>query len=161
MTVERDCRRVVAYMVDKTSDKINNREFFDQVHREINDVKCMKSAFDYFTDMNLDQFRFREYPKTRLLSLLKECSDTIDHKFVRHLFTKTLVDQYEHEFNEEQLYEYFQMFAEETGIPCKRDMCWLAANFRSVTGLTQNAQNFFVVTRKQCAEILLKIFGEK
>ncbi len=161
MTVERNCRRVVAYMVDKESDKINNREFFDQVHREINDVKVMKSAFDYFTEMNLDSFRFREYPKTRLLTLLKECSDTIDHKFVRHLFTNILGGEYEHEFSEQQLFEYFQMFAEETGVPCKRDICWLAANFRSVTGLRQTPEKYFKITRKQCDEILVKIFGQK
>ena len=151
LNVSRDCRRVCCFEVN--NDKCNNKEFFDKVHSEIQNVSVMKATFDFFATRDISKFDFRNYPKTKLLERLKNCSDDLDSKFVKFLFTEHFVGRNEYTFNAQGLYVAWQLFVESRGLQCKRDMGWCESCFEDTVEL-RKISDWYHVDNSEIVKIL-------
>ncbi len=153
LNVSRDCRRVCVFEVN--NEKTNNKEFFDKVHAEISNLDTMKAAFNWFRDRDTTGFDYRKYPKTKLLERLKNCSDDLDHKFVKYLFTEHFVGRSEYAFNAQGLYQAWQLFVELRGLTCKRDLGWMQSCFDDTVTL-RFENDWYRVTHAETVKILKK-----
>lgn len=142
MNVSRDCRRVCVFEVN--NDKCNDKEFFDSVWAEIKDAKVMKSAFEFFKNRDVKSWDYRNYPKTKLLERLKNCSDDLDHKFVKYLFKEYFTGEFEYSFTAQGLYDAWQLFIDTRGLQCRRDLGWCQSCFDDTVTLRYIDERYYV-----------------
>ena len=129
LNISRNDRRMC--VLSSNSDKANNKEYFDQIYKELADVRTMRSAFVFFQNRDISRFDFRKFPKTKLRERVQTCSDSFEHKFYKYLFKEIYVGQYSYEFTERELYQHWREFSEEYGAVIRRDRGYVTASFES------------------------------
>ena len=70
--IEKGCRR---FPVNRCSDDyIGNKEHFDQIYDDIDDLDTVRTLYDYFKTYDISKFKPVDIPQTDLLTALKEAS---------------------------------------------------------------------------------------
>ena len=155
LSVSRDCRRNCVF--ETNNGKCNDKEFFDEIYRELLDLPTMRSAFKFYATRDISLFDYRIYPKTKLLERLKQCSDDLDMKFVQFLFTEQFTGQYSYEFSEMQLYELWREFVNSRGLESKRDLNWCACCFENTIQIKKE-NGIYYITQTEVTAILKDYF---
>jgi hypothetical protein len=122
-----DNRRIVAFEVN--NEKCNDTKYFNGIYKELESLEVMKSAWDFFLKRDVGDWDFRKLPKTELLRRLQRCSETVNVKFARWYFKDIHADIVT---TETEIFEHWQDFCMETGIPNHRDCLFVACNLQMV-----------------------------
>ena len=155
LSVSRDCRRNCVF--ETSNAKCNDKDFFDSIYAELESLQVMRSAFKFYASRDISTFDYRNYPKTKLLERLKQCSDDLDMKFVQYLFTDHFTGQYEYEFTDMLLYELWQFFVSSRGLECKRDLNWCACCFENTIQISKE-DGMYRITQTEITAILDEYF---
>jgi hypothetical protein len=156
--VDRRDRRMMFY--EPCSSKYANRkEFFDQVYREINDVQLMRNCFQYFLDRDISGFAYQAFPVTKLRIKIQNCSDQIELRWLRYLFTEILTNE-TFMFSRQELYMYWCEYVESHGVQQKRDLDYVASSMELSMGVEYGTEeNVYNFTREFARGKLEDIFG--
>ena len=117
----------------------------------------MRAAFKFYASRDISKFDYRKYPKTKLLERLKKCSDDLDMKFVKYLFTEEFVGLYSYSFSEINLFELWQTFVNSRGFESKRDLNWCACCFEN-TIVIKKEGTMYSITQEEVSAFLADYF---
>ena len=113
MSCSRNDRRLAFFTSDNS--KANNREYFTQIYKELDDLNVMRAAFDFFTERDTSNFNYRAIPHSEIKQKLVRCSERNADKFHRHLM-RTLGATEVHTLRESELYELYRDYAHGFGL---------------------------------------------
>ena len=145
--VTADNRRVVCFQAN--NEKCNDKAFFSEVYKELDDLKIMKAAWDFFLTRDVDNWNYTKLPETELLKRIQRCSENVNVKFARWFFK--LRGYSDIVITETEIYSYWCEFCNETGIPNKRDCMFVASSFENVLPCTRmdDSYSFYRVEIQQ------------
>ena len=155
--VSRQDRRYVCFESQK--DQVGNTAFFNEVYTSLRDIAVMRSAFEFFMERDISEWDYKLIPQTNLRAKLQRCSDKLDHRFCRYLFTECLPDV--SELHESELYSFWLDFCSTKGCKTKREFSHVMAGF-DLTMEVSADNGVYNLDHEHCERKLNEIFnGDK
>ena len=113
LSVSRHDRRLVMFESDPS--KSNNKKYFTQIYKELDDLQVMRSAFQYFRDFDLGEWNYRAIPHSDVKDKLVSCCEKNVTKFHRE-FMRGYRGCTQYEVTEEDIYESYKAYCFTHGI---------------------------------------------
>ena len=89
------------------------------------------------------------------------CSDQLDLRWLRTLFTELVFPNPHFCFTEEDLYMYWTSYIETHGVHSKRDRDYVRSSFELTMDCELDASKYYVLTKEVVGKQLHGIFGEE
>ena len=161
INVDQRDRRMVFYICN--TEQANQKQFFDELYMELNDLDVLKSAFNYFLELDIDNWDWRKFPVTALRKKVQQCSIQLDFRWLRYFFTR---DNFycsgpSFEFSKIDLYECWQIYIESHGINSRRDYDYVVSSFELAMDVECNEHDRYIIPRSYATEKLTEFFGQK
>ena len=113
LSVSRHDRRLVMFSSDPS--KSNNKKYFSQIYKELDDLSVMRAAFQYFRDFDLGDWNYRAIPHSPVKDKLVRCCEKNVTKFHRE-FMKGYGRCLQYEVTGEDIYESYKGYCFTHGI---------------------------------------------
>ena len=154
MSCSRTDRRLVFFESDNS--KANNKEYFVALHKELDSLEFLKSAFDYFSTYDTSQWNYRAIPKSTIKDKLAKCSEKNVTKFHRFLFKECFAGATTYTFDGHQLYCHYRDFCELYGVQKRSDRSYVCSNLELYVKMTK-IQDTYTLTNKERQRYLAEI----
>ena len=113
LSVSRHDRRLVMFSSDPS--KSNNKKYFTQIYKELDDLDVLRAAFQYYRDFDLGDWNYRAIPQSDVKDKLVSCCEKNVTKFHRE-FMRGYGGCTEYSVSEEDIYESYQGYCHTHGI---------------------------------------------
>ena len=140
MSCSRNDRRLVMFESDST--KANDKFYFVELHKELNCLKHIKSAFDYFANKDCSNWNYRKLPYSQIKSKLANCSEKNVSKFHRWLLTECYANQTLYSFTEHDVYCHYRDFVELFGVNKRSDRSYVCNNLELYLNMTKVGESY-------------------
>ena len=125
LSVSRHDRRLVMFESDPS--KSNDKEYFSQIYRELDDLQLMRGAFQFFRDFDLGDWNYRCIPHSDTKSKLVTCCEKHVTKFHR-IFLGYYSGRDSYEVTGQDIYESYTAYVQEYGMHKKSNRHHVIAN---------------------------------
>jgi hypothetical protein len=111
--VSKHDRRLVCFQSD--SSKANQKDYFTAIHRELSDLKIMRSAYDYFLKWDTTDFNYREIPQSDMKDALVGMCAPNAVKF-HSWFMRQYGGRDDYDVTEEEIYSSYKTYVDNYGM---------------------------------------------
>ena len=129
-------------MFESDSSKANDKDYFTEIYRELDDLKVMRAAFDFFSTYDVSEFNYRAIPYSRLKEKLSNVSEKHVTKFHRWLLKHHLCHQDSYVFTEADLFGYYKNFCEEYGVAKQADRSYVCSQLELYTNMSKKGEEY-------------------
>ena len=140
LSCSKNDRRLVMFSSD--SSKANDKDYFTEIYRELDDLKVMRAAFDFFSTYDVSEFNYRAIPYSRLKEKLSNVSEKHVTKFHRWLLKHHLCHQDSYVFTEADLFSYYKLFCEEYGVAKQADRSYVCSQLELYTDMSKKGEEY-------------------
>ena len=113
LSVSRHDRRLVMFQSDPS--KSNNKAYFTQIYKELDDLEVLRAAFQYYRDYELGDWNYRAIPHSDVKDKLVTCCEKNVTKFHR-IFMKYYSGRVAYVVSGEDIYESYKTYCFTHGI---------------------------------------------
>ena len=113
LSVSKHDRRLVCFQSD--SSKANQKDYFTAIHRELSDLKIMRSAYDYFLKWDTTDFNYREIPQSDMKDALVGMCAPNAVKF-HSWFMRQYGGRDDYDVTEEEIYSSYKTYVDNYGM---------------------------------------------
>ena len=127
LSVSRHDRRLVMFQSDPS--KSNNKAYFTQVYKELDDLEILRAEFQYYRDFDIGDWNYRAIPHSAVKDKLVACCEKNVTKFHR-IFMKHYSGRVSYEVTGEDIYESYKEYCYTHGIRKPSNRHNVVANLR-------------------------------
>ena len=154
LTVSRHDRRLAMFQSDPS--KANNKKYFTQVYKELDDLVVMRAAFQFFKGLSLGDWNYRTLPKSSVKKSLVACSEKTVTKFHRQ-FMLGYGGANEYQVSGEEIYDAYKTYCFNFGMSKQSNRHHVIANLQLHLPFLREDQDQFSFTDVQRRAFLVEL----
>ena len=133
-------RRLVFFSSD--SSIANDTKYFTALYKELASIEHIKSAFDYFSNLDTGDFNYRAIPFSRVKQKIAMCSEKHVTKFHKWMLKHNLKGQPTYYFSDQELYGFYKDFVDACGMQRTSDLHHVCNHFELYFQVTRNGDDY-------------------
>ena len=154
LSVSRHDRRLAMFQSDPS--KANNKAYFTEVYKELDDLQVMRGAFQFFKNFDLGDWNYRMLPKSDIKNSLVSCSEKTVTKFHRK-FMSSYGGAAEYQISGADIYDAYKGYCFEYGMNKQSNRHHVVANLMLHCPFIQRTEDMFFFTEAQRAAFLVEL----